>query len=480
MTSSRIRQGTTVDGFEVGELIHQGGMSTLREVTRPGVEIPLLMKVPKTLEGMDPAAIVSFEMEQMILPRVSGVHVPRFVANGDFTVQPYIVMERIPGTTLLACLARLPLPYDEVARIGTRVATAVHDLHRQQVIHLDVKPSNILFRPSGEAVLVDFGLSRHDQLPDLMEEQFRIPYGTGPYMAPEQILGIRRDPRSDLFSLGVLLYFFSTGTRPFGDPKSKRQLHRRLWRDPVPPRKLRADYPPWLQEVVLRCLEVDPARRHPTAAQLAFDLTHPDEVKLTARSEKRRQDSWRTALRRRFRDREIPPALKLAVATQISTAPIVAVALDLAEGSEALSEALRVTLRMILETLPQARVVCLNVLKHPRIALDQTLDEEGRNKHLVRLIELKHWAQPLSMSAERISCQVLGGTDVAGAILEYARANPVDHIVLGARTNSLKRNILGSVSGEVAAQAPCTVTVVRPPRAAAGADDGDPVPISER
>ena len=96
----------------------------------------------------------------------------------------------------------------------------------------------------------------------------------------------------------------------------------------------------------------------------------------------------------------------------------------------------------------------------------------------MRLIELKHWAQPLSMSAERISCQVLGGTDVAAAILEYARVNPVDHIVLGARTNSLKRNILGSVSGEVAAQAPCTVTVVRPPRAGAGSDDGDAVAVS--
>ena len=183
-------------------------------------------------------------------------------------------------------------------------------------------------------------------------------------------------------------------------------------------------------------------------------------------------------LKRRFRDHEARPALKLALETQISTAPIVAVALDLAEGSEALSEALRVTLRRILETLPGARVVCLNVLKHHRIALDQTLDEEGRNKHLMRLIELKHWAQPLSMSAERISCQVLEGTDVPGAILDYARANPVDHIVLGARTNSLKRNILGSVSGEVAAQAPCTVTVVRPPRAAAGADDGDAAAVS--
>ena len=219
MTHGRVQAGQTIDGFLIGELIHQGGMSTLRTVTRPDFDAPILMKVPKLLEGMDPAAIVSFEMEQMILPRVSGVHVPRFYAAGDFSVQPYIVMEHVPGRPLLHKLDLLPLPYDEVAAIGAKVAMAIHDLHRQHVIHFDVKPSNILFRPSGEAVLIDFGLSRHEQLPDLMAEEFRIPYGTGPYLAPEQILGVRKDPRSDLFALGVLLYFFSTGTRPFGDPK---------------------------------------------------------------------------------------------------------------------------------------------------------------------------------------------------------------------------------------------------------------------
>src|SRR5207248_2750574 len=120
------------------------------------------------------------------------------------------------------------------------------------------------------------------------------------YMAPEQILGKRKDPRSDLFALGVLLYFFSTGVRPFGDPKGKRALHRRLWRDPVPPRKLRADYPLWLQEIVLRCLEVDPERRHPTAAQLALDLRHPEQVKLTFRSDRQKRDAWSAVLKRRF------------------------------------------------------------------------------------------------------------------------------------------------------------------------------------
>ncbi len=86
-----------MDGFVVGELLHTGGMATLRRVERPGISMPLLMKIPALLEGEDPAAIVGFEMEQMILPRLSGIHVPKFVASGDFSVQPYIVMEHIQG-----------------------------------------------------------------------------------------------------------------------------------------------------------------------------------------------------------------------------------------------------------------------------------------------------------------------------------------------------------------------------------------------
>ena len=97
-----------------------------------------------------------------------------------------------------------------------------------------------MFRPSGECVLIDFGLSHHNQLPDLLQEEFRLPYGTAPYMAPERLLGVRDDPRSDLFSLGVLLYFFTTGERPFGESETLRGMRRRLWRDPYPPRKLKA------------------------------------------------------------------------------------------------------------------------------------------------------------------------------------------------------------------------------------------------
>ncbi len=464
MVKPSLQVGTTIDDFRIEECIHVGGMATLWRVSREGMTTPMLMKVPKLAEGEDPAAIVSFEMEQMILPRLSGVHVPKFVAAGDFAVQPYLVMERISGNTLLKRLPELPLPYAEVADIGVKIAAALDDLHRQHVVHLDVKPSNIMFRPTGEAVLVDFGLSHHEELPDLMQEEFRLPFGTAPYMSPEQLLGVRSDPRSDLFALGVLLYFLSTGVRPFGESETMYGMRRRLWRDPAPPRQLKPDYPPWLQEIVLRCLEIEPAWRFPTAAQLAFELSHSDQVKLTSRSERLKRYPLTTVLRRRF-NKDLTKSIALpARAAQISSAPIVAVAIDLAEGSTPLNDALRITAERILATLPSARLACLNVLKLGRITLDSTLDEQGHNKRIDRLIALKHWAEPLNLESHRLTAHVLEAVDPANALLEFAEANHIDHILIGARQNSLLRNLLGSVSAKVAVEAPCTVTIVRPVR----------------
>jgi len=461
MAQARLHQGDVIDGFTLVRQVHAGGMAMLWEVSHPDHrDVPLLMKVPRLQEGDDPAAIVGFEMEQMILPRLSGPHVPRVIASAGFDRRPYLVMEHIPGDSLLPRLRSLPLPIEEAAAIGARIATAVDALHRQHVIHLDLKPSNILTRPTGEAVLVDFGLSHHEQLPDLMEEEFRLPYGTAPYMAPEQTMGIRTEARSDLFAIGVLTYFFVTGDRPFGDPQRLKDLRRRIWRDPTPPRAIRRDCPPWMQEIILRCLEVDPDRRYPTAAQLAFEFTNPDTVTLTPRAEKMRRDGWAAVLRRRFNP-EAQPRFRRKAAEGMAAAPIIAVAVDLPNNDAVLTQALHDAIRRILMTLPDTRVVLLNVLRLNRITPDATLDSSGQNKHAQRLAELRHWAAPLALPEERLTTTVLEAVSPAAALLDYVNVNPVEHILMGARANSTMRSLLGSVSGEVAAQAPCTVTVVR-------------------
>src|SRR5215475_13330725 len=135
MTKSKIEPGTVIDGFTIGEQVYSGGMATLWTVTHPGIDVPLLMKIPRVSEGEDPAAIVSFEMEMMILPRLAGPHVPACFGAGDFAKQAFVVLERIPGGTLYPRLPDLPLPYEEARIIVARIATALADLHRQNVIH---------------------------------------------------------------------------------------------------------------------------------------------------------------------------------------------------------------------------------------------------------------------------------------------------------------------------------------------------------
>src|ERR1700751_5711295 len=172
MLATAVPPGLVIDAFAIGARVHSGGMARVWSVTHPDIAVPLLMKIPLTSEGEDPAAIVSFEMEQMILPRLSGPHVPACFGTGDFERQAYVGMERIPGQTLYKRLDALPLPYEEGRVIGRKVAPALANLHRQNVIHHDIKPSSIMFRERGEAVLIDFGLSHHQHLPDLLQEEF--------------------------------------------------------------------------------------------------------------------------------------------------------------------------------------------------------------------------------------------------------------------------------------------------------------------
>lgn len=469
---SGIKSGDVIDGFTIGALVHGRGMARLWSVTRPDIDIPLLMKIPMIGEGDDPAAIVGFEMEQMIMPRIAGNHVPRFIANGDFTVLPYIVMEWVQGESLFSLIDKLPLATAEVAAIGAKVAVALDALHSQHVVHLDIKPSNIMRRDNGEMVLIDYGLAHHNQLPDLMQEQFRLPYGTAPYMAPEQLLGTRSDYRSDLFALGVLMYFFATGERPFGSPQRLKGMKRRLWRDPVPPRARNPDISEALQEVILHCLEVNPAWRYPSAAQLAVDLANLGNVKLTARAHKMKQDPWSVVTKRRFNPVPIETLPPAAAESQHANAPIIAVAIDLKEQSPELTEVLFRSVSRILGSMPEARIACINVLKVNRIALDSNLDESGRNKHVMRLAELRAWAAPLKIEEGAVTFHVLEAVSPAEAILDYARTNYVDHIVMGARAESTMRSMLGSVSGAVSAHAPCSVTVVRSRSRPGGDMDG--------
>jgi len=460
-SAAHLKPGTEIAAHRVLERLCEGGMAVLYQVASTTGGEGGLLKVPKLDFGNHPACYAGFEVEQMILGRLAGPHVPRLLASGESDFGPYLVMDRIRGASLADYAADAPLAATEVARLGAALASALHDLHRQEVVHHDLKPSHVILREDGQAALIDFGLAFHGHLPDLAEAESEQPLGTTAYISPEQIAGVRGDPRSDVFSLGAILYLLATGRLPFGEPTGMSGLRRRLYVDPLPPRRIIHDLPEWLQEIILHCLEVRTEARYATAAQVAHDLTHPDHVALTERGRRTKRAGPLVAARRWLAALSAPPPVGRMPTAHLALAPHVLVAVDTGRNCEALFQALRDATRRIIGGDGHWRMSCVSVLE-PSLLTEQ---EEGaeimRGLHMQRLVELHHWAQPLDLSPERLRFHVLEGSDVANRLIDYARASHADHIIIGARGSSGLRRVLGSVSSRVAAEAPCTVTVVR-------------------
>jgi serine/threonine protein kinase len=328
---------------------------------------PMVMKVPRMTAGDGAENIVGFEVEHQILQVLQGRHVPRFVAAGDLATLPYLVMEQVSGQTLQDVLdahttQRTRPSAQAIAQIGAAVARAAHSLHQQNTCHLDLKPANVLMHPDGHAVLLDFGLSCHAHYPDLLAEELRKAVGSPAWIAPEQVVGVRGDPRSDIFAIGVMLYELATGELPFGNPATPAGMRQRLWMDPPPPRRLRADLPEWLQEVMLRCLEPVAADRYPSAAHLAFDLEHPEHIRVTARGQQTQGTSFFTHFKRWLRAAGMHYQPSPLPSQQIEEVPILMVAVPHHEASDATLYSLRQAVSRSLGLRPGARLAVVTVI----------------------------------------------------------------------------------------------------------------------
>ncbi|MDR3451639.1 MAG: bifunctional serine/threonine-protein kinase/universal stress protein [Rhodoferax sp.] len=462
-----LEPGATLDGFVIEACLHAGGMAHIYSVhyadgsRNPG--FAMVMKIPRMTAGDGAENIVSFEVEQQILQVLSGPHVPRFVAAGDLARTPYLVMEYVPGPTLQHWLDQPErAPAATVARLGAATARAAHSLHQQNVCHLDLKPANVLIRADGSAVLLDFGLSCHAQQPDLLAEELRPAIGSPAWIAPEQVVGVRGDPRSDIFAIGVILYELATGELPFGAPQTAGGLRQRLWMDPPPPRQLRPDLPEWLQEVILRCLEPEAARRYPSAAHLAFDLRHPEQVDITERGRRTRGTGFGTHFRRWIKaaGMHYQPS-PLPAQQQIDEVPILMVAVPNRDVSDATLYSLRQAVSRSLGLRPGARLACVTVIAPGQTSATDSARSETA-VHRRYLAQLRQWVQPLDLASHQVSCHVLESGDVAQALLRYAQGNAVSVIVMGAATHGLQmQHLVATVPIKVAMQAPCTVILVK-------------------
>lgn len=469
-----LRSGERVGRYQVGRLLHEGGMAWLYEA-RVGARLAGVFKVPKLGPTAPLSSFVSFENEWRILERAHGPQVPRLLATGDLERAPWLLLEYLPGAAFADAARRAPLPLDELCGLGVQLCRALHELHRQNIVHLDLNPSNLRERADGTLVLIDYGLAHHAGLPDLHDTAFGEEEGTTPYIAPEQLHHVRTDSRSDIYALGAILYQFATGEYPFGRPNLL-SLKKRLVQPPPPPRHHRPELPAWLQEVILRCLEIDPAARYVSAKQVAHLLVHPEAVAVTARGRRTELPDWPTRARQWWRSifQKFDEGAALRPYERMTTSPHVLVAIDPAHAAPALQEALRRAVRRLAAAEPDSYFTCLTLV--PAKSETGTASVPAL---AAAQVQLRHWAQPLRLASGRVVFQVLPGAAAAG-IVRYADAHLVDHIVLAARGHSRLRRYLGSVSAQVAAQAACTVTVVRSRRERSAASDASSARASAR
>jgi nucleotide-binding universal stress UspA family protein len=461
--SESLGPGSEVDGFVLGELVHRGSMASIYRLAGRDGALPLIIKIPRLGAGERAVNVIAFEVCRMVLGALAqSTHYPTLVAYGDVETTPYLVMGWIDGVRLDEWVRRAPVAPEEIVRLGSAVALALHDIHRQDVAHLDLKPTNVLYRPNGEAVLVDFGLAHHAHYPDLLAEELRMPVGNWVYMAPEQILGVRCDPRSDIYALGAILYQLATGHLPHGHPATIRRLKERLYHTPKPPRALVGSTPGWLQEIILRCLEIDARDRYAAAADVASDLANPAGVVATARSERLRGEGWPARARRWLQARRFEPAPCPPPSTRVGPAPIVLVAIAPAPGDEPLLEAMREAARQVIAADDRCRIAGITVVP-PSAAVSGTRhDETATGRHIRHLVDLRRWARPLPLPEERLTLHVLESDKPAAALVDYAKMNDVEQMLVGAPRSVAAARLFRSVCAQVVAEAPCSVTVVRP------------------
>jgi tetratricopeptide (TPR) repeat protein/predicted Ser/Thr protein kinase len=247
-----------------------GGMGEvfLAEDERLGRMVAL--KFLPRADSTDPERRERLRREARALASLSHAGIAGIYALEEHQDRLFLVMEYIEGETLAQRLSRRPLPVPELIERARVLAEALAHAHGRGVIHRDVKPSNILITPEGATKLADFGLALHEGDTRLTAEGSTA--GTAEHMSPEQTHGTALDARSDIFSLGVVLYEALTGSRPFARPTLEATFHAIRAEDPEAPTSLRSGIPLELERIIMKCLRKDPGARYQHAEDLAADL----------------------------------------------------------------------------------------------------------------------------------------------------------------------------------------------------------------
>jgi serine/threonine-protein kinase len=280
------KAGSEIDYYRIEEPVARSGMASIYRATDTRDSRQVALKIPHPDMEADPILFDRFQREAGIGEKLDHAKVMR-VYGGEERSRIYMVMEWCEGRLLRQILDEGPLSPERALRIAGEVLDGLDYIHANGVVHRDLKPENIMVDANDHIKLIDFGIAGDAAAKRLTYANFTAAIGTPNYISPEQVKGRRGDGRSDIYSMGVILYEMLSGKLPFSGPNPMAAMNDRLLNYPLPPTVANPAISPQLQEVIYRALERDPKNRYAKASEFAWDLAHLDQVGVEDRIELR-------------------------------------------------------------------------------------------------------------------------------------------------------------------------------------------------
>jgi serine/threonine-protein kinase len=306
-----LEPGDTLDHYRLDATVARSGMSTLYKATdlRDGKSVAI--KVPHEEMEADPVLVERFKREQEIGLELDHPGVVKTYEDGPGS-RLYMAMEWVEGRLLRAILnEERKLPIDRAVNLTLQICDALDTMHKHGVVHRDLKPENVMVDDTDRIKLIDFGIAKKEDARRLTIVEVTKTLGTPDYISPEQVKGQRGDQRSDIYSLGAMLYEMLAGDPPYTGSNPLAVMNERLLHDPEPVRKRRREVSPEIEEILKRALAREPRNRYQTASEMAWELEHPEMVGV--------EDTARPTV---VGGLKLPAARKLAIYAGLVLAPI--------------------------------------------------------------------------------------------------------------------------------------------------------------